>query len=431
MRRRSPIVKAAVALILAVPLAHAQTRLDDPDLDALKLADSTSAQAEPARAWRAFVEGALGDDRLRADGAWQPRRRLSTSLRYEAALGTDWRVAWADQVDWEWPADTPDGTHGINTFKEGYATWQARPDVDVDLGRVNVRNGVATGYNPTDYFKDGAVRSIISVDPASLRENRQGSVMLRVQHLWAGGAVTALASPALSQQTDAAGFSPDWGATNGSNRWLLAISQELAPGLSPQWLAYQAAGQSVQLGANLTLLPNDATVAFLEASAGYSQSLLNRSLQRNGLPVADDRAWRQRVSTGLTFTTAYKLSITGELEYNGNGLDSHPWDRLQHGPLAVYGLYRNDLTAAQEPPTRRAAFTYVRWQDALWNRLDLSAMVRFDIDDRSGLGWVEARYRFTHAEMALQWQHTTGTPLSNYGATAQAQRAQVELRHYF
>ena len=57
----------------------------------------------------------------------------------------------------------------------------ARPDTLIDLGRINVRNGVALGYNPTDYFRAGAVRAAVSVSPASLKENRQGSVMLRGQ----------------------------------------------------------------------------------------------------------------------------------------------------------------------------------------------------------------------------------------------------------
>ena len=56
-------------------------------------------------------------------------------------------------------------------------------------------------------------------------------------------------------------------------------------------------------------------------------------------------------------------------------------------------------------------------------------MVRFDIDDRSDGGGVAARYRFGAAELAPQWRRTAGTPLSDDGATLQAQCAQMELRH--
>jgi hypothetical protein len=34
-------------------------------------------------------------------------------------------------------------------------------------------------------------------------------------------------------------------------------------------------------------------------------------------------------------------------------------------------------------------------------------------------------------EIALQWQRTSGTPLSEYGAAEQARRAQIGLRYYF
>ena len=51
--------------------------------------------------------------------------------------------------------------------------------IEVLTGRINVRNGAALGYNPTDFFRSGALRSVVSIDPNSLRENRLGTVMLR------------------------------------------------------------------------------------------------------------------------------------------------------------------------------------------------------------------------------------------------------------
>jgi len=77
---------------------------------------------------------------------------------------------------------------------------------------------------------------VVSLDPASLRENRLGSAMLRGQALWTGGSLTALYSPKLADQRNDAVFSADLGATNQRERWQLALSEKLSDALNPQWL---------------------------------------------------------------------------------------------------------------------------------------------------------------------------------------------------
>ncbi|KMQ80099.1 hypothetical protein BPMI_00798 [Candidatus Burkholderia pumila] len=77
-------------------------------------------------------------------------------------------------------------------------SWQASPSALVDAGRINLCEGVASGFNPTNFFKADAIRSIVSIDPANLRDNRLGSVMLRSQVLWDDGSLSALVSPRLA-----------------------------------------------------------------------------------------------------------------------------------------------------------------------------------------------------------------------------------------
>jgi hypothetical protein len=101
------------------------------------------------------------------------------------------RAVLSDRLDIDWQ-------HGfsqrdeVNTLKEAYLSWQPRNDVILDVGRVNQYSGVAIGYNPSDFFRGGALRSPVSVDPTSIKTDRQGSVMLRGQALWEGRSVTAL-----------------------------------------------------------------------------------------------------------------------------------------------------------------------------------------------------------------------------------------------
>jgi hypothetical protein len=417
----------ALSLLLAsgAALADASIGASASDADALLLADTTQATAARASDWRVFAESALGQATQRAGGAPVAGRRLSFDLAYDGTLAPGWRAVLADRLDLNWQRRFDNET-SVNTLKEAYLSWQVNPDQLLDLGRINTRYGVATGYNPTDFFRGGAVRSVVSADPDSLRRNRLGSVMLRSQSLWAGGGLTALASPKLADAPSDAPFSADLGATNNRNRWLLSGSQQLGTGFSPQWSLYGEQHASSQFGLNLTALLNDATVAYVEWSGGRSRSL--RSLALNG---SDDSAFRSRLATGATYTTASKLSWTLEYEYNGAGLDKAEWGVLRRGALPAYLQYRNFAGNLQELPTRQAVFVRAGWQDAIVARLDLTALARLNIADHSRMTWLEARYHWDRADLALQWQLNTGAATSEFGALPQRRMAQAVLTYFF
>ena len=161
------------------------------DEDALSIADNAQMTAEKGGDWRVFAEGALRESTRQSNGAVLHGERLSFDVRYDKVIAPGWRAVFADRLDMNRLYGAA-GDGNINTLKEAYLSWQAQPDRIADLGRINVRNGVALGYNPTDYFRAGALRSIVSIDPASLRENRLGSAMVRAQALWESGSVTGI-----------------------------------------------------------------------------------------------------------------------------------------------------------------------------------------------------------------------------------------------
>jgi opacity protein-like surface antigen len=417
----------ALSLLLAggAALAQASSVPSASDADALLLADTTPSTIARASDWRVFAESALSQSTQRAGSAPAAGQRLSFDLAYDGILAPGWRAVLADRLDLDWQRRFDNET-SVNTLKEAYLSWQFNPDQLLDLGRINTRYGVATGYNPTDFFRGGAVRSVVSADPDSLRRNRLGSVMLRSQSLWAGGGLTALVSPKLTDAPSDAPFSADLGATNNRNRWLLSGSQQLGAGFSPQWSFYSEQHASPQLGLNLTALLNNATVAYVEWSGGRSRSL--RPLALNG---ADDSAFRSRLATGITYTTASKLTWTLEYEYNGAGLDKAGWDALRRGAPPAYLQYRRFAGSLQELPTRQAIFVRAGWQDAIVARLDLSALARLNIADRSRMTWLEARYHWDRADLALQWQLNAGAAASEFGALPQRRMAQAVLTYFF
>lgn len=409
----------AVALLCLTAAARAQR---DPDADALSLADRAPVAAAPARGWQMALEAAPGQSLPRAGGPAQDQRRLSLDFQFDQRIGADWRALLSNQLDLRW---RPAGRDTVDTLREAYLSWQPRPQRLFDLGRINVRNGVAIGYNPTDYFRRGATRSVISIDPDSLKKNRLGSVMLRGQTLWDGGSLTALYSPRLAARASDAPFNFDLGATNQRHRVLFALGAPLSDEIRPQWLLYGEQGRAPQLGMNLTYLLSDAAVAHVEWSGGRGPTLLSQALRDGGAS-----AFHSSLASGVTYTTSNKISLSAELEFNGAAPDRAGWDALARSP-AAYGQYRLWAQDNLEPPTRHALFFHALWQDALFTHLDLRAMSRRNGEDRSRLSWLEARYHWDRADLALQWQVHSGRAGSEFGAAPQRRVAQALLRYFF
>ena len=420
---------ALLSIALCAPSFAAGTTEDD----ALNLADTTteSAPVETSN-WRLFTETTAGRTTVHQWG--QPDRtedtqRLSFDLLFDKKLTPDLRAVFSDRLDLNHQSEAL-GQETLNSLKEAYLSWQPQNDQVLDVGRINVRYGAAMGYNPTDFFREGANRAITSFDPNAIRENRMGTAMLRGQTLWQGGALTAIIAPKIDDAPDNGDWSADLGATNNRNRWLVSVSHQLADNFNPQFVLYGDQRQPVQMGLNLAMLVNDATVAHVEWSGGRQKSLLAQALPLSPA-VAQDEAFRNRLATGLTYTTASKLSITGEYHYNGAAVDKAVWNALRTSSTLDYASYRELIDEQLDLTTRQAAFMRASWLDVFINRLDLTAVLRYNLDDHSKLSWMEARYRLDKSEVALQWLLAANDDTSDYGAMAQRRYIQALFRYYF
>lgn len=422
--RSKPRLAATLAAMLATTAVAAQERPAEPDLSALELADKATTQVVAPRDWHLSSEFAFANSALRSTGERANSQRVSLDLAVDTTLGQGWRGVFSDQLDVRRQLQ-PGERATINTVKEAYLSWQANEGLAADAGRINARYGVALGYNPTDYFRIGANRSIVAIDPVSLKTRRQGSVMLRGQRLWDDGSLTALFSPKINGRPHDGAFDLDFNATNSENRWLVAYSQKVGS-LSPQVLLSKTGAQSPQLGLNLTTILGQGGVAYVEWSGGRSASQLAQALQLPG-----QTPFRSRLASGLTWTTTNKLSLTLEYQYNGAALEDGAWQALaQRSPLQLLA-YRQWVQNRLELVTKQAWFAYASWQDVGISQLDLNAMVRRNSDDNSRLAWIEARYHWLRTDLALQYQQNNGVPRSEFGAVPQKDALQVLVRYYF
>ena len=427
MRRHTVLSALLMCSALSSPAVRAADAPDalPSDLDALSLADQVPTEPKAvARPWRLFVEGSLRRTSIDDPDSRYESNRASIDGRIDATLAPGVRAVFSDRLDLR--HSNRHGVEGdVNTVREAYLSWAPSDHQVIDLGRVNVRHGSAYGYNPTDWFKEGAVRSIVSLDPAVLRENRQGTVVLQGQQLWSGGSLTAAYSPNLGDKPNPGTFSLNVGATNPHHRWLLAGSTKFSDKLNAELLLFGGQSTREQLGLNLSGLVGDATVVFGEFSVGKGPSLITQSLN-----LHTDSRYRSRAAVGLTYTTTFNLSLTAEAEYNEAGPTRRQWRALPGSdPLGQLRLLATSQTL-QDLPARSAGFVYALWKDALVRRLDLSAFVRRENETRSRVQWLEARYHWDQVDLVAQWQQFSGSRQSIFGSVPQSRTIELAVRFY-
>jgi opacity protein-like surface antigen len=417
--------QTAIAISLAV-VASASVHAADPatDADALSLADQTKTEKAAQQSWRLFGEGALGRAWFRNPSSSHDEGRLSVDFRFDGTLAPTLRAVLSDRLDLVHRGGSVlPSEDNVNTLREAYLSWHVTPDAIADAGRINLRYGAAFGYNPTDFFKANALRTIVSIDPVSLRENRQGTVVLRGQKLWGDSSVTATFSPRLDNKPSDSTFSLDTGATNPHNRWLLAASHRFAPEFNPQLIVYGGASTPTQVGLNLSALVNRATVAFVETSAGRGADLVDQALD----PTTGEHK-QLRAAAGVTYTTDFNLSLTAEYEYNSAAPTQRQWDAFVAGAPDNALKLLSTAQSLQDLPVRQAVFLSGLWQDVGIRSLDLSAFVRWDAETRSREQWLETRYRWTRSEVALRWQQYSGAFMSVFGSVPQSRRVDFLVR---
>jgi len=69
-----------------------------------------------------------------------------------------------------------------------------------NIGRINMKNGAAIGFNPTDFLKKYAGNEKVSDDPIVLRENRLGVLMASYQNINKLGAISVAAIPSINTE---------------------------------------------------------------------------------------------------------------------------------------------------------------------------------------------------------------------------------------
>lgn len=413
-------------LVTCALLCAASARAeDDATLAALDLADNTEFAAVTDKTLNAMVEaaGMLNENARNA-------QRVSLDMRWDTPLAgrlsQDWRLVLSNRFDNRFSHGFS-RSRGVNSLREAYLTYQLAPRTLIDAGRVNTRYGVALGSNPTDFLGRGTVRSVISADPETLRNNRLGNAMVRLQQFWDKAAVTAIVSPKLSGSPSDDSASLDWGASNPRDRLLLVGSYRFAENLNPQVLYFQESHRSPQIGLNLSRVLSRSTLAYLEWAGGRQAFSWQTGLPEN----RQDVAWRNRASAGVTWTGENRLTLRFEGHYNGSADNKRAMSFLSAMPPSAAGQSGSSAQQALDWMTpRRSALVQAYWKDVV-DQYDLNLIWQRDLQRQKNMGFAELRRHIGPVDVAMQWQKIYAVETETEYRVRPDRRWQLSVSYYF
>lgn len=386
------LVPLALLVLSSMVCNAAEPGLDIADALTSEAAHSATEFQNPQRI---FVE--LAASNLSQAGWVTQAGRASLDYLKQADVGSELNYTVSGRLDEVWKSSGDSNRQGMHTLRELLVEWQGSPNWVIEAGRINAQIGEAIAFNPTDLFREGSLRNVTSVLPTNLRKSRQGSVMLRAQRLWGGGAVTVIGSPQLAGRQSINEFSLDLAATNPRNRWLITFSQKLGQEVTPQLVFSGGEDQASAIGLSVSWLPFPEVVAYVETSlARRPTTLASIGAWR------DDTGARKQIAGGGTWSVNETLSLNIEFDIDETAPDTQQMRMLTVAPAATRILFEQTLRRNQVLPYQRQWFITTTWNNLLGHEFDLRTLSRINANSGRGQFWLESRKRFGESEFAAQ-----------------------------
>ena len=435
-------------------------------IDQLRSAAAETSGADEANR-RIYLENAVVASALRGG---LPVPVPPSSPDWEERLFLDIRGAWrlddqlsitlGNRFNLRAESDLPSPGHEnvVSEFREGYVSWRPVDRTYLDIGRINLKSGVALGFNPTDFFKTRAVIDPLSADPTVLREDRLGTAMALGQHIWEGGAILVAVAPKLYNPTairdnaNQQSLNPSLDRTNADDRVMIKGNVTIADDFSPEFLVYREGNRTV-FGTNVTESIGRSLVAYAEWAGGNRSSLIDEALRygrqtgslpsgtANPLAVESRRFFQTQLSAGASYATDAKITVNLEYHFDQDAFSPRDWSNWfrngsaagrSTGVPAELWYIRSYALDRQEPISRNALFLRADWVDAFIPRLELVGFITIDLSDGSSLVQAEADYYLSN-----DWTiggsiiGNLGRKHSDFGSLSQAGSALFKLVRYF
>jgi hypothetical protein len=340
-------------------------------------------------------------------------------------------------------------------LEELYLSWNAFQNTHLDIGRINIRNGVASGFNPTDYFRTHSVVTRTTEDVNQLKDSRLGTLAFYAQQVSDGRTLNFAISPDVGNKSDRWYTDHDiYGLhlnnTNNLSRYLISFAHELVDGLSPEFFFMNESGRN-NYGLNFSYALNDRSIFLFEINTGKRLSLIEESLYstedntfvhptlRSSFPNSGEKYFTQS-ATGISYTTNHRITTIFEYHYNQAGLGEDDWKVLfkladsNHGNEAIIGPLASTKRLARsriEPLSKHTLMARTAWTDFIHD-LSANLLIYFDLIDRSNMTQFELLWNYNQqTSLTARFSQFSGDDKSNFGSMNHKITAFFQIDFYF
>lgn len=438
MTKKPPRRSSALACLCALSALHAGAALavDAADEDAALALEAPQPSAEDAapvaaKSWALTTELATVHAMGRDTWPDQDAARVAAALRGNHALSPTVGLRYAARLDaYDRRLAALGGTYKRSaSLQELYGQFTPSPQASLQVGRINIREGSAFSFNPTDVYRANSVKMFVNPSPMVTRESRQGTWGARGQWTYAGGSLSLTYSPKLSSPHPSRAWGLDNGLTNPAHSLFGVWSHSLSESANAKLMAFKASDGRWQLASTGSALATQALTLHYEVAHGRMPSLAEPGVGSTAA-VMDSRTGTQ-AALGGTWTTG-KWSWTLEHAYNGLAVSDATFARaatLQ--PDWAYS-YLSSAEQLQTLSARRHWFLYVSRPDLFMPQLDLKAFVRANPGDDGLMAWVELRKKLSPSlDLSYQWLGTHGSRDAMLGLLPARQIHQLVLAKHF
>ncbi len=309
-----------------------------------------------------------------------------------------------------------------------------------EVGRINIKEGVSRGYNPTDYFK-GTHSLTLSNDPKERKENRLGSLLFSQTLFLDKWTLKAIYSPKISVSkntllSDAKYIGLHLDESNYHDRASLYVDYSGFEDVSSSVILHYNE-DDLNFGFNLSYI-YDSWIVYLENSLKYAKNEISK-LEINPAirdQFSSNKKYIDQATLGINYTSASNIVTTVEYIFNSGGLDDDDWDRwfeLGKNPLYAreLGSIREQIAKKESIQSRQSLFVLSRASDVMTN-LDASVLAWVNPYDGSSLSQVGLEYSYhDNLQTNLFLRNYRGKTDSEYGSALNDYEVLIEAEYLF
>ena len=329
--------------------------------------------------------------------------------------------------------------------KELYYQGKFAKNSFYEIGRINIKEGIARGYNPTDYFK-GTTSLTLSNDTKERKDNRLGAILFSETLFLDKFTLKGIYSPKISvdkntflSDVEHVGLHLD--ETNYHDRASLYVDYSGFKDITSSIILHYNE-DNLNFGINLSYVYSN-WIFYVENSLKRAQNDITKSIYTmSEHPLIEEKfaqknSYINEVSVGFNYTSESNIVTTVEYIFNSAGLDSADWEDwfvLGKQNLSLGGTLstlRGKIAEDESLMSQDSFFIFSRVSDIQTN-LDASFLAWLNPYDGSTLSQIGLEYAYDDSmQTNFYFRNYQGNKESEYGSFPNDYEFLIEGEYFF